>query len=170
MNNEFNDESIRAYMRLAYNLAAEISPDPSTQVGALLIHPSQQEILYGVNHLLPGYPKSPADLTDRARKYKIIEHAERDVIYKAARLGFPTNEAIMVCPWAACTDCARAICLSGVKRVISHADALDQTPSRWQEDLQMAKEIFKSANVEYVFWRGSVGACRNLFNGAYWNP
>ncbi len=161
---------LRDGMRLAYQIAEQLSPDPSTRVGALLFHPERQNVLFGVNHLLTGYPKTPADLTDRTRKYKLIEHAERDVIYKAARMGYPTEGAILVCPWAACTDCARAICLSGIIRVISHANALEQTPKRWQEDLQIAKELFESAGVDYVFWRGEVGECQNLFNGRYWKP
>jgi dCMP deaminase len=165
-----DSETIRYYMRLAYNIAQEQSPDPSTKVGALLVNKYRQDVLFGVNHFLPNYPIVKDDLDNRARKYKLIEHAERDVIYKAAKDRFPTKGSTLICPWAACTDCARAICLSGIKKVISHEDALTQTPDRWQEDLHIAKEMFKCSGVEYIFFKEKIGDCLNLFNGKLWEP
>lgn len=166
----FPDEQVAYWMRESYNFAEEMSPDPSTKVGAILFFPNRLARLFGTNHLLTGYPKTPADLTNRARKYKLIEHAERDVIYQAAKIGFSTADAMMVCPWAGCSDCARAICSVGIKQVIAHKDALDKTPDRWLEDLQIAKELFESSGVNYIQWSGKVGDCKNLFNGVYWNP
>jgi dCMP deaminase len=167
---QFTDKEFACWMRESYIFADENSPDPSTKVGAILFLSDGITKLFGTNHLLTGYPKTPADLTNRARKYKLIEHAERDVIYQAARVGFSTAGAIMFCPWAACTDCARAIGLSGIIKVIAHKDALDKTPDRWVEDLKIAKELFESMKVEYIQWSGKVGGCKNLFNGVYWSP
>jgi len=167
---QFTNEEIAYWMRESYIFAEENSPDPSTKVGAILFIPDQLNPLFGTNHLLTGYPKTPADLTNRVRKYKLIEHAERDVIYQCAKAGFSTAGAVMICAWAGCCDCARAICSSGIIQVIAHKDALDKTPDRWQEDLQIAKEIFASCGVDYVQWNGKVGGCKNLFNGVYWEP
>lgn len=166
----FNDTEIAYWMRRAYNFADKNSLDPSTKVGAILFLFGQQNPLFGTNHLLTGYPKTPSDLTNRTRKYKLIEHAERDVIYQAAKIGFSTHDAVMVCPWAGCCDCARAICSSGIIRVIAHKNALDKTPERWLEDLQIARELFASCGVDYVQWGGKIGGCKNLFNGQYWEP
>jgi dCMP deaminase len=155
------------YLRQAYVVADEGSPDPSTRVGAI-IRTTDNTIISGCNHLPPGM--EDIDLSDRALKYKVIEHAERDVIYKAVRRGLCLQDATMYCPWAACCDCARAIVLSGIKEVVCHGNALDQTPDRWREDIELAKKILVGGGVKYTWWYGELGQCQNLFNGTYWNP
>ncbi|GMU26150.1 MAG: hypothetical protein AMXMBFR16_10550 [Candidatus Uhrbacteria bacterium] len=162
------NDDIRSYMREAYNLADRESTDTSTKVGAFLIL-KNGPITMGVNKFVAGYGDSP-EHHERPLKYKITEHAERAAVYAAARLGYPTGGSTLICPWAACTDCARALILAGVVEVISHAQALQQTPERWREELQIAKRMFAAAGVRYTWWAGDVGDCQNLFNGAYWKP
>lgn len=158
---------IRDTFREAYNLAEEKSPDSSTKVGAIVAVPGGP-ILYGWNHFLPGFG-SDADL-ERPRKYMLIEHAERHVVYQAANQGISLKGACMLCPWAGCADCARAIILSGITTVIAHNSALIKTPPRWTEELKIAAQLFEHSGVEYIRWAGEVGDCKNLFNGEYWAP
>jgi len=155
------------FLRLAYKYADTHSPDPSTHVGALIVTVNNQTA-HGCNHLTEGM--EGIDLSNRTLKYKVIEHAERDAIFNAARRGIPLHNAVMYCPWAACCDCARAIVLSGIKEVVCHGNALDQTPDRWKEDIELAAKIFAGSGVKYTWWYGQVGDCRNLFNGKYWSP
>jgi len=154
-------------LRRAYQYADEYSPDPSTRVGAV-IATIDGDLIYGCNHLTNDM--EGIDLSNRTLKYKVIEHAERDAIFQAARRGLPLYNAIMYCPWAACCDCARAIVLSGIREVICHGNALDQTPERWREDIDLASRIFEASNMKYTWWYGEVGGCKNLFNGQYWTP
>ncbi len=163
------DEMIRILMREAYLLAEIKSPDTSTKVGAIIITGEEDEILVpGWNHFPSGFG-TPVDL-ERPRKYKIIEHAERHAVYEAARSGFCTEGGTMISPWAACTDCARAIIMSGLTKIIAHGNALEKTPERWREELELAKEMFAKSGVEYQWWYGHVGGCQNLFDGQYWSP
>jgi dCMP deaminase len=159
-------EVIAVHLRNAYKFAWNNSPDPSTRVGAVIITQNFGPI-YGCNCLPPGLD---VDLTNRALKYKVIEHAERDAIFKATKVGYSLEGAIMYCPWAACCDCARAIVLSGIKEVVCHGNALDQTPERWREDIGYAKKIFECGGVKYTWWYGKVDYCQNLFDGEIWYP
>ncbi len=160
--------SIRDYFQMAYTTADVYSPDPSTRVGAIIVR-LDGSMHYGWNHLPSGF--EDVDLTDRDLKLKLIEHAERDAIFKTALYGGSLFQATMYCPWAACCDCARAIVLSGIKEVICHGEAIDQTPLRWQPDIELASKIFEKNDVKYTKWYGKVGGgCRNLFSGIYWNP
>ena len=160
-----NKTRFRGFLRRAYQLAEENSPDPSTKVGAIIVHSIGE--FYGWNHTPKGIE---IDLTDRVLKYKAIEHAERHAIFNAARHGIALLNTTLVCPWAACADCARAIALSGIARVICHGDALDKTPERWQQDIELAAKIFEGSGVRYVKWYGKVGGCKNLFDGRVWEP
>ena len=159
--------STQDLLRLAYKTADKYSPDPSTKVGAIIVR-QDGTMHYGWNHLPAGFEH--IDLLDRELKLKLMEHAERDAIYKTALYGGSLFGAVMFCPWAACCDCARAITLSGIKEVVCHGEAIDQTPLRWQPDIVLAQEIFQKNDVKYTKWYGKVGECQNLFSGTYWYP
>jgi dCMP deaminase len=158
---------IQMMLRTAYQIAEDESPDPSTRVGAIIETQRNLKLYQGVNHLTPGVT---IDLADRDLKYKYIEHAERDAIFKATMAGESLLGATMYCPWAACCDCARAIILSGISEVVCHGDALAKTPPRWAADIAIARRMFEAAGVKYSWWYGCVGDCTNLFDGKYWNP
>ena len=104
------------YLKKAYIYASR-SQDPSTQNGAILIHPEKGIVLGASNSLVEG---SHDDVWSSERKYHYVEHAERNVLYKAARRGIPTVGLTLCCPWFACSDCARAIVQCGIKKVIGH--------------------------------------------------
>jgi deoxycytidylate deaminase len=99
-----------------------------------------------------------------------MEHAERGVIYLAAKAGLPTAGLIMICPWACCAECARAIALAGITQVIAHKQAHDKSPRRWQQSIEEGREILSACGVDYVLWSGEVGGVENLFNGEIWCP
>jgi len=161
------DTKSSTLLRAAYILAEAKSVDPSTRVGAIVITQRRNEHYYGVNKLTPGII---IDLSNRELKYKYIEHAERDAIFKATMAGESLLGATMYCPWAACCDCARAIILSGIQEVVCHGDALAKTPPRWEADIAIAKQMFEAACVKYTWCHGYLGGCTNLFDGKYWNP
>lgn len=161
------DNKVAIMLRNAYLLAEDLSPDPSTRVGAIVESQRTAKCYRGVNHLTPGMT---IDLADRDLKYKYIEHAERDAIFKAAMAGESLLGATMYCPWAACCDCARAIILSGISEVVCHGDALAKTPPRWEADIAIARQMFEAAGVKYTWWYGRLGGCTNLFDGKYWSP
>lgn len=97
-------------------------------------------------------------------------HAEEGVILQAAKRGYPTEGLTLICPWAACHECAKAIAKSGVREVIAHGDAIDRTPDRWKKSMEMSMSIFDDWKVKYTKIYGKIGDCENLFDGKIWYP
>ncbi len=160
----------RDLMLCAYKVAYHESTDANTKIGALLINDDGKVLVSGANAFIdPAMTLLPAN-HERPRKYKITEHAERASIYKAAMLGIPLQGQTMVCPWACCTDCARAIVLSGIKLVVAHQQAYDMTPERWQEEVSLGIKILEGGGVNYTLFDGEIGSVENLFNGKVWYP
>ena len=76
----------------------------------------------------------------------------------------------MVCPWACCSDCARAIVLAGIPLVVAHKQAFAMTPERWREEIAVGLEILEGGGVTYHLLDSKIGEVENLFNGEVWYP
>lgn len=128
---------------------AVLSPDPSTQNGALLVSASGRVIARGCNRFPAGVAYTTARW-ERPAKYQFIEHAERVVVYATARLGEPADGATLYCPWFACADCARAIIEAGIVRCVGLPMPLDQTHQRWAASCDAGDDMLREAGVEIV--------------------
>lgn len=162
-------ETMREWLGRAYTNALK-SPDPSSQNGAILVRKFNglcQPLVEGYNHFYKGVPDG---VENRESKLQRIEHAERDVIYKAANLGIPCHNAILVCPWAACYDCARAIIGSGISELITHRNRYVLTDKRWIDQVNYALNWIQSAGIELVEFEGPVPAQPILISGRLWSP
>ncbi len=159
---------LQSLLKLAYEEAKQ-SYDPSTQAGALLIDANANVLLHDWNRP-PSAIKRTNERWQKPLKYKVCEHAERNVIYAAAHLGIKTRNLIMVCPWMPCCDCARAIIISGIRMLITHKQAYDRTPERWKEDQQIAYSMLNEAGVVVMMYDGTIGVTGVRFNGELWNP
>ena len=128
--------------------AALKSRDRSTQVGVIIITPDGTRV-EGTN----GIPlKCNNDIEyrhTRPIKYKYAEHAERDAIYTAAREGIALAESVMFLPWFPCSDCARAIIVSGIVKLVCYSPDLDH--GTWGEDFKIAIELLEESGVEIVY-------------------
>lgn len=160
----------RAMLMTAYRQAENFSDDPNTKVGALIANKKGVVIGIGANRMPHISLVTPENLKAPA-KYKLIEHAERDAVFSAARW---TREmldgSIMFAPYACCADCARAIGLSGITTLVVHTECMDKTPERWEEHVRVGHDILRRMGVEIVKWSGKVGDCENTFNGEIWLP
>jgi dCMP deaminase len=155
----------RAYGHAVY------SNDRSTKNAALLVKRLDPlPLAMGVNHFVPGFPDTDETLHERPLKYRVTEHAERAAIYDAAANGVATYGLTMVCPWACCSDCARAIVLSGIRTVVGHKQAADMTPPRWKEEVDMGLDILARGGVKFICLDAKIGHVKNLFNGEVWLP
>lgn len=127
---------------------AKESVDPSTQNAAFLIDDNYNIIDRQVNKIPPGtYYRD--DQWERPKKYYLIEHAERYVIFNTAYKGISTKDLIMVCPFCACADCARGIVLSGIKKIVRlPLKDITNTLLRWKESIEIGDEIMKENGVE----------------------
>jgi dCMP deaminase len=142
------------YLREACRYAAANSGDERTQNAAVLV--VGKKTVYAANHFPPGIARDAMRMSP-PHKYHFIEHAERAAIYKAAASGVPTAGAVMYCPWFACTDCARAIILAGIREVVGLASVYNATPPRWAENVFIASSMLSEAGVGQRWLAGEVG-------------
>lgn len=169
MNTSFNlkdpitlSEDEKFFLTIA-RMAADLSPDRSRQVGAVLVSQELNIIGTGTNTLPYGVPHEDKYLV-RPAKYNWTEHAERNVVYEAARKGQSTEGAMMVLPWFPCMPCARCIVQSGVRRVIAqNPDCSDPT---WGSDFIDALELFKAAGVQFDAYFDNSPIAKAVADGA----
>lgn len=141
------------YLREACRCAVQHSQDGYTHNGAVLV--TSRRVVFSANVAPPGV--SLAGRGDRPLKYAYVEHAERAVIYQAAATGTPTAGSTLYCPWFACTDCARAIIMAGIKEVVGLMTHRQATPARWSENLRLAEGMMTEAGVGMRWLSGPVG-------------
>lgn len=120
--------------------ASQKSKDPSTKLGVVLVTPGNDLISLGWN----GFPRgvrelAPGQINDgsglvmgasplldperwekRPEKYRWVEHAERNAVFNAARLGRSTVGAIAYinADPTPCSDCTRALIQAGVVMIV----------------------------------------------------
>lgn len=137
-------------MLLAYDMATA-SLDPSTQNGAVLLDFLGDPIGTGWNHFPDGVDEKYWH-GEKADKYARVVHAEVSAIIDAARLGKSVIGSTLVCPWAACSNCAKHVADAGVKRLVRHSYSNNgvTTGSHWYEDCLIGDEIFNSVGLEII--------------------
>jgi dCMP deaminase len=155
------------YLLMAYQEATK-SPDPSTQNGAVIVTTDGVSI-YDHNRF-PDKVKLTRERLERPLKYEFIEHAERNVIYRCAKLGHSTHGATMYVPWFACSDCARAIIQAGIAHVVGHQRMANDTPDRWKESIANAMTMLEEAGVGMTMIEDVLDGPKILFNGKWWTP
>lgn len=121
------------------------SKDRSTKVGCVVVGPDNEIRSTGYNSFPRGIDDGREERHQRPAKYKWTEHAERNAIYNAARVGTPVKDCRMFLPWFPCMDCARAIVQSGIVELVCHAPNLDDPT--WGADFRDALQLFDEAGV-----------------------
>ena len=139
------------YLSIAYKVAAQ-SPDPSNQNGASLFSFDQQRRITGYNHFPAGIEVTEELLQDRDRKLMFIEHAERDLVARAAFRGISLYDSVVYCPWFACAECARMLALAGVKLIVGHQPRMDTTPESWRASVDAGNHILDKAGVKRLYY------------------
>jgi len=153
--NPETDVMNKIYLKQAYLHALKYSNDPSTQNGAVLVH-SSGGVVIGAANGLPRRIENKPKRWERPKKYDYVEHAERNVIYKAAQKGVSTNGLFMFCPFFSCPDCARAIIQSGIVKIVGHKQFFNLANDRWRDPCKIGIEILREAGVICVLWDGDV--------------
>lgn len=135
------------YLGMVDSMASQ-SKDRSTGIGAVLkpLGMAKQPIL-ACNALPFGLRDSDAR-SERPAKYLYWEHAERNVLYCAARAGISTSGATLYTTGVPCADCARAVIQAGVRTVVvwQRGSGLEAT-DRWFESINAGREMLKEAGV-----------------------
>ena len=157
----------RVYLRQAYIYASSRSEDTNTQNGAVVVFPTSG-IIAGDANRYAGPRENEAE-----SKYDYIEHAERSVIYKCVSKGLTTLNTHLYCPFVTCPDCARAIIMSGIRRVVGHKTIWDLTDHRWKPRCEKGVAMLEASGVEFLLYDGKVLNEREFkirFNGVSIEP
>ena len=99
------------------------SKDQSTQIGAVIVGTDNEVLSTGYNSFPRGLDDSLQERQERPEKYFWFEHAERNAIYNAARVGTPLKGSVIyLTSGLACMDCARGIVNSGITEVYCQSE------------------------------------------------
>lgn len=134
------------FLNLIDNIKHE-SDDSNTQTGAI-VHTLSGRLISSSNVLTKGVMPLP-ERCSRPHKYNWIEHAERSVIYKAARYGYPLDGATMYMRWFPCAECARAIVSSGISTLVCDPCPKDNDS---KYNFHIAESILRLGDVQIVNW------------------
>lgn len=148
----------RRHLERALNEARK-SPDPATQVGAVLVSNGSGSIIsWGCNTLPHGIEPTLARLQVRETKLKLMVHAEVNAILSAARAGrmtdgctlylAATDETRMVWGGPPCCACTLNVIQAGIRRVVSFEQKCGF--SKWHADLAVARNLLAEAGVELI--------------------
>jgi len=156
-------------LREVYVYAAKHSNDISTFTAASLIDAKGKRIVIASN----GFPEHHEEIEGwdkKPLKDAISNHAERAVVYKAAREGIKTKGLMMVMPWVPCFPCANAIIYSGVETLLCHKRMVDRTPRDWVPELEKAVKLLHLNGVGLLMYDGEIGGCTGFMRKEHWEP
>ena len=135
------------------SLAKEVSTwskDPSRKIGAIAVGDKGQILAQGYNGFPRGILDSPERYNDRPTKYKLVVHAEMNVIYNATFNGVSLDGArLFVYGLPVCSECAKGIIQVGITAVTMFTD--EEVPEIWNESYKTTLDIFKEADVSCLW-------------------
>ena len=148
MNIKWNDY----FMGMIDNVSMK-SKDKHTKVGAIITGSDNEIRSTGFNSFVRGMNDDIPERQERPEKYWWIEHAERNAIYNAARIGTSLNNCTIYISFLPCMDCARAIVSVGIKTIIiSHAENLKfiERTSSYKEHIPRVYQLFKECGIDVI--------------------
>lgn len=138
-------------------LIAKKSKDRSLGVGCVIVGPDKEVRSTGYNGLGRNVEYTESRL-ERPEKYLWTEHAERNAIYNAARVGIPIQgcTAYVACTdlerggHAPCVECARGLLQSGIVEIVEYQTgiATQEKDRTWAETTVKSVEMLTEAGVK----------------------
>jgi dCMP deaminase len=137
------------------NIAEQVklkSKDNNTKIGVVLVGKNNEIVSTGYNSFPRGINDDVVERQEKPEKYFWFEHAERNCIYNAARIGVSTlgTTMYMTCG-ISCADCARAIISAGVEKIVLRSVKGAMSP-KWQESAERSNQMFKEAGIIVEFF------------------
>ena len=141
-----------SYYRQLANTVKLKSKDKYTQIGAVIVGKDGEIVSTGYNSFPRGLDDGLDYRQERPEKYYWFEHAERNAIYNAARIGVSTKgTTIYLSCGLPCADCARGIINSGIKRIF--CERVDVTKGElWKESQERSWDMFIETGVKVCFY------------------
>ena len=140
------------YYRQLANTVKLKSKDKYTQIGAVIVGEDGEIVSTGYNSFPRGLDDGIDSRQERPEKYYWFEHAERNAIYNAARIGVSTKGTTMYLSCGLpCADCARGIINSGIRRIF--CERVDVTKGdMWKESQERSWDMFMETGVDVCFY------------------
>lgn len=141
-----------SYYKQLANTVKLKSKDKYTQIGAVIVGKDGEIVSTGYNSFPRGLDDGLDYRQERPEKYYWFEHAERNAIYNAARIGVSTKGTTMYLSCGLpCADCARGIINSGIKRIF--CERVDVTKGdMWKESQERSWDMFMETGVKVCFY------------------
>lgn len=137
-------------MRMALE-AALASPDPSTQIGGVLLDWNGDVIHSDCNRMPTGVSDYHPDSTTRwtrPLKYQMVAHCEHNTILGAGRKGYRTSGTTLVCTFCACDRCAVDVIEAGVSTMVRIKWPEEHVG--WSESIWIADIMLMEAGVSVI--------------------
>ena len=145
------------FINLALSFARDMSKDPNTKVGAVLVGPRREVIQMGFNGFPEGIADTPERLNDRVLKNRLTVHAERNAVCLAARRGIvtegstvylaATDQSGAVWGGAPCVACLIELIQAGVRGIVTLP--FKTVPSRWADDIAESRRLIREKGMGY---------------------
>ena len=153
-------EGVSAYGRLTSNwheffladafFVSGKSKDWSTKCGCVVTTKGNDVLVRGWNDL-PRKVKDAPERRERPAKYLWTEHAERNAIFNAARIGVSLLDATIYVNRVPCPDCARAIIQAGITTIVTtYAD--DEFEFADRLNTRFSMELFKEVGMSIILY------------------
>jgi dCMP deaminase len=137
------------FLALANGIACW-SKDESRKVGCVIVGPNHEIRSVGYNGFPRGVNDDVPERKERPAKYAWTEHAERNAIYNAARIGTPLANCTAYLPWFPCMDCARAIVQAGIVELVC-GQKPDLSDPKWGADFANVPTLLSEGGVALRF-------------------
>lgn len=143
------------------------SKDRSTRVGAIIVDSDNNIVSTGYNGIPRGVDDCVCERHEKPIKYSFYEHAERNAIYQASRIGVSCKNCRIYINFNPCVECARAIIQSGIKKVITHKEFNDFLPKddNWVKSSNLSKQMFIESGVEFIEFSGKIIKIKPILGG-----
>lgn len=140
-----------SYFMAMARLVAKKSKDPSVQVGVVIVGPDNEVRTSGYNGFPRGVDESDPARWERPIKYDFVEHAERNAVYNAARMGTPLKGCVAYMESPPCKDCGRALIQAGIKEIVVTTNNPFVNRDDWSDSIKFACDLLTESGVK-VTW------------------
>lgn len=144
------------FLRLARE-CAQMSKDPSTKVGAVIVGTDNIVRATGFNGFPRGIQDTPERLNHRETKLELVVHAEVNAVMSAARIGvsvvgcrmylIATDASGLHWGGPPCVRCTVEVMQAGIFEIASLP--FKTVPSRWKESIEKARALLTEGGIQY---------------------
>jgi dCMP deaminase len=129
------------------------SKDEKTQIGAVIVGEDNEIVSTGYNSFPRGISDDISERQERPEKYFWFEHAERNAIYNAARIGVSTKGTTMYLTCGIpCADCCRGIINAGITTIVCEVGEAGAKGPKWEESGKRSLQMFNEAGVKIQYY------------------